>query len=258
VSLLLPASKNDTSAQGARRSQACVCPAGRVLYNCPVHAVWDQVIMLQRRFPDRFTTDGPDLSLPLFPRADGRPASKAALTECILTAARLLGTPLRSEDGTARISGHTLRPTGAQGLTRLGVDCWAVQLLGRWGSAAVLRYIREASASPEAAVARSQLLSRSLCHVVADAGERASTRDLRDFAVAEARGAVAAAVPSIVSEFKASRPPILLITCAAVGRPLVQVLSPRPPVRRRPIRPLLARAIVKKQLAIILPTRAPP
>ena len=209
VSLLLPASKNDSSAQGARRTQACVCPRGRVLYNCPVHAAWDQILVLRRRFPERFTVDGPDLGLPLFPRPDGRPATKAAITETILTAARLLGTPLRSEDGTARISGHSLRPTGAQGLTRLGVDCWAVQLLGRWGSAAVLRYIREASASPEAAIARSQMLSRTLSHVTADAGERASITDLRDFTAAEVRGAVAAAVPNIVKEIKASLAPHL-------------------------------------------------
>ena len=36
-----------------------------------------------------------------------------------------------------------LRATGAQGLARRGVDLWAIQLLGRWGSDAVRSYVRE-------------------------------------------------------------------------------------------------------------------
>ena len=46
-------------------------------------------------------------------------------------------------DGSARVSGHSLRATGAQGLARAGVDVWAIQLLGRWGSSTVLEYVRE-------------------------------------------------------------------------------------------------------------------
>ena len=43
-----------------------------------------------------------------------------------------------------RVSGHYLRVCGAQGLTRRGLDLWAVQLLGRWGSLAVQGYVRDA------------------------------------------------------------------------------------------------------------------
>ena len=50
-----------------------------------------------------------------------------------------------SPDGTERVSGHSLRVTGAQGLARLGLDAWSIQLLGRWGSAVVFGYIREAA-----------------------------------------------------------------------------------------------------------------
>ena len=61
----------------------------------------------------------------------------------IVDAARRLRVPLESPDQSARVSGHSLRVTGAQGLARAGLDVWAIQLLGRWGSAAVLGYIRE-------------------------------------------------------------------------------------------------------------------
>ena len=35
-----------------------------------------------------------------------------------------------------------MRVTGAQGMARLGLDLWAIQLLGRWGSNAALGYVR--------------------------------------------------------------------------------------------------------------------
>ena len=59
------------------------------------------------------------------------------MTATIRAAALHLGSDLVSPDGTERVSGHSLRVTGAQGLARLGLDAWSIQLLGRWGSAAV-------------------------------------------------------------------------------------------------------------------------
>ena len=47
-------------------------------------------------------------------------------------------------DGSERISGHSLRVTGAQGLAGRGWNLWTVQLLGRWGSDSVKGYFREA------------------------------------------------------------------------------------------------------------------
>ena len=35
-----------------------------------------------------------------------------------------------------------MRVTGAQGLARMGLDLWAIQLIGRWGSETVTEYIR--------------------------------------------------------------------------------------------------------------------
>ena len=83
------------------------------------------------------------MGLPLFPTADGHVVEKERMEATIIEAARRLGLPASSRDGATKISGHSLRVSGAQGLARLGVDTWAIQLLGRWGSSAVLGYIRE-------------------------------------------------------------------------------------------------------------------
>lgn len=61
-----------------------------------------------------------------------------------VAAAGFLNVPASSPDGSERITGHTLRVTGAQGMARAGLDVWAIQLLGRWGSSTVMTYIRDA------------------------------------------------------------------------------------------------------------------
>lgn len=42
-----------------------------------------------------------------------------------------------------QIIGHTLRPSGAQRMARLGVEYYKIQLFCRWGSDTILRYLRE-------------------------------------------------------------------------------------------------------------------
>ena len=56
----------------------------------------------------------------------------------------MLGQPLKDAGGLCLHSGHALRVTGAQGLARAGLSLHAIQLLGRWGSNAVLLYVRQA------------------------------------------------------------------------------------------------------------------
>ena len=98
----------------------------------------------------------------MFPDVRGRAVTKAAFVATIVHAAALLGVARENLEGTLRVSGHSLRPTGAQGLARLGLDAWAIQLLGRWGSRTVLDYVRDASTGPEAAMARRAVLGRNL------------------------------------------------------------------------------------------------
>ena len=79
---------------------------------------------------------------PLFPNFLGRPCKKESMAETFVHAAGYLGFPSVSPDGSEAITGHSLRVTGAQGLARLGLGAWTIQLIGRWGSATILRYIR--------------------------------------------------------------------------------------------------------------------
>ena len=141
--LVLPASKNDSAAFGAGRAHRCHC-LGPVIPLCPAHAIADQILLLARLFPDRFVEGKPSLDLPLFPNLRGEAVDKQAMTNTILEAARRLGVT-NYPDGTQKVTGHSLRCTGAQGLIRLGWRPDAVQLQGRWLSEAVRRYTRDAA-----------------------------------------------------------------------------------------------------------------
>ena len=138
----LPASKTDVEASGVSRAHGCCCVGG-VMASCPYHAIQAQLQRLKRLFPGKWCQGVPSRDLPLFPASDGTVVSKDHMKDTIVEAARRLGVPLVALDGSARVSGHSLRATGAQGLARAGVDIWAIQLLGRWGSSTVLEYVRE-------------------------------------------------------------------------------------------------------------------
>ena len=83
-------------------------------------------------------------------------------------AAGLLGVPTVSPDGSEAITGHSLRVTGAQGFARLGLDTWTIQLIGRWGSDAILRYIRAIPLERAALWAADAVLRRDLPPVLED------------------------------------------------------------------------------------------
>ena len=153
ASLHLPASKSDQLALGIARSLRCTCspsPSSLDRANCPVHMMVDHILFLQRLFPSQWRGGVALVSLPLFPRADGAVVDKNAMRDTIIEGARLLGISQAAPDGTERVSGHSLRVTGAQGLVIRGWDLWTVQLHGRWGSDVIKRYVRD---SPLAAVA---------------------------------------------------------------------------------------------------------
>ena len=111
---------------------------------CPAHAVVDQLLLVARRFPSQFVEGRASLDFPLFPDARGEVVTKEAMTATIVAAARFLHV-VDAPDGTFRVSGHSLRCTGAQGLITLGWRADAVKLQSRWESETVLRYTREAA-----------------------------------------------------------------------------------------------------------------
>jgi hypothetical protein len=111
----LPASKADAVAVGCSRTHGCTC-AGDIARGCPVHALWDQLLLLARRFPARWSEAGGfDWDLPLFPDITGRQVPKEAMTETIRHAASLLQVPLESPDHSEQVTGHSLRATWGPG-----------------------------------------------------------------------------------------------------------------------------------------------
>ena len=135
VTWSLPASKSDQRATGTTRSHGCSCQEVP-LPTCPAHAAWEQTSRLKAKFGARY------LELPFFPDLRGGVCSKEAVAATLTEAAVKLGVDFENENG--KVTGHTMRVTGAQGLAAGGLDLWAIQLLGRWGSMAVKTYVRDA------------------------------------------------------------------------------------------------------------------
>ena len=159
VTLALPASKADPSALGTTVTHGCCCFArpsssasvkikhdyARSTALCPFHLALGHLSAMHQRFPGRFDENGWARSgYPLFPDAVGNVCTKEGVASSIRAAAVFLGHPVRDEGGLYLHTGHALRVTGAQGLARAGLSEHQISLLARWGSSAVLRYIRTA------------------------------------------------------------------------------------------------------------------
>ena len=168
VALTLPASKADQAGVGVQRTHTCICRDGAIRPFCPAHAAWDQLLCLKRWFPDRFVDGVASADLAFFPTSAGSPCTKDGFTQTILRAAVLLDLPQRSALDNERVTGHSMRATGAQFLARAGLDTYTVQLLGRWGSSAVERYVREAVISGAASRARATQLAQTLTHMTGE------------------------------------------------------------------------------------------
>ena len=107
VSWSLPVSKTDPRATGTSRVHGCSCPSSKPTPSCPVHAIWDQLLLLRRRVPHRFAEhEGewkPDEDLPLFPSESEGVVTKEAVVDTILAAGKHLQIPLVSADGAERL-----------------------------------------------------------------------------------------------------------------------------------------------------------
>ena len=176
VRLCLPVSKQDQSAKGCNRAHRCICllqhdtgckaqgSSSELLFTrlqrckcvtgynplCVFHALLDLALAL--RSARLWEPTGP-----FFCDARGGELSKGA----VVRLARALATQLHG-DALPDWSGpavqawaeHTFRVSGAQMLAMSGVDQGLIQLLGRWGSDAVLRYIQEAPLADTSVAAR--------------------------------------------------------------------------------------------------------
>lgn len=133
VTLSLPVSKTDWQAKGCTRTWSCVCDRS---IPCPFHVLRQHCEQL-----DAMQTQ-PDA--PLFPDEFGNYCTKTGVVNTIRRAAHLAGMELQDSEGSHLLSGHTFRITGARFLSAAGLDPITIQLLGRWGSNAVLTYLAEA------------------------------------------------------------------------------------------------------------------
>ena len=83
------------------------------------------------------------VSGPLFPHGEGNYCAKQAVVDSIRKAVDLTGGNSFDGNGRWAMSGHTFRITGARMLSSMGLDLISIQLLGRWGSSAMLSYLAE-------------------------------------------------------------------------------------------------------------------
>lgn len=139
----LPVSKTDPTAVGCFRSWGCICvPPKTSSLDCPWHTACEYWSQLKERFANQHGTLNDDL--PLFPDQRGQVVTKAAMIDTIEILARALGEDLVNDTGGKRFGGHTPRVTGARYWASIGLEMFKIQILARWGSPVILRYVSEA------------------------------------------------------------------------------------------------------------------
>ena len=162
VSWNLPSSKTDSAATGVVRTHGCSCNGDTTTFNhlCPFHCLLQHRSNLRSFFSD--LTNESFLNLALFPTKAGNVMDKDSTVQAIRFCAQLTGADPTYTDARGRLrqsfGGHALRASGAQFLARHGVDTYLIQLIGRWGSNAILRYIQQAP------LALQHRLASSLAH----------------------------------------------------------------------------------------------
>ena len=127
----LPASKADWIALGKKRSLGCACPSPL----CPAAAMKRVTeVAAKVNIGQAFDSRGG----PLIPKENGMPMSKKEMVHFFVDLASAV------EGILGRITGHSGRVTGAMRMAWSGVRLSKIKVFGRWGSAAVERYVREA------------------------------------------------------------------------------------------------------------------
>ncbi|CAE7206162.1 ftsH [Symbiodinium natans] len=178
VTLQLPVSKVDTEAKGCARTHCCVCRGGRQTL-CVFHALLDIVTALRSRQAWRpeaylFGCEG------LMPTA----RQVSTLARCCAVALGQASLDEWSSGALDRWAQHSFRVAGAQFLARSGVDVAVIQLIGRWGSNAIFRYVQTAAFVPErAACAVANALGNQMSHEgsACSASRTRTPSDTKDF-----------------------------------------------------------------------------
>ena len=142
VQLTLPLHKTDSYGRLTRRSLRCCCRIRRSTLLCPWHAAERHLVRVSLH---RHLRGGDQF--PLFPTEEGRTPSKYLVINAFRKLISELGIPIDRIDpqgrSVARFGGHVMRVSGAQMLASSGIHIQLVQLLGRWSSQAIERYVQE-------------------------------------------------------------------------------------------------------------------
>ena len=80
---------------------------------------------------------------PLFPNEKGEFVAKDLVVKSFKAVASGLNLPVHTPEGYELWGGHSLRVTGARWLASRGVALLTIQVLARWSSDVVLRYVAE-------------------------------------------------------------------------------------------------------------------
>ena len=145
VQIMVPVHKTSTHGSLTVRSLRCACGV-RDQPLCPWHAAERHLIRLG---------DHPHKSnqgyFPLFPSSEGDAITKYLFTKALRQTLQQAGveTTINDTGGKPieRYGGHSLRVAGAQFMAAAGVQTALIQLLGRWSSSAIERYIQTAPLS---------------------------------------------------------------------------------------------------------------
>ena len=86
---------------------------------------------------------------PLFPTGSCDFPTK----DSVVRAWQLIGDKYGSIGG--KLTGHMARVFGARRMALANIELWRIQIFGRWGSTAVLTYIKEAPVAPQTRLAES-------------------------------------------------------------------------------------------------------
>ena len=143
--LVIPTHKTSTEGSYTTRILRCGCHAVAQRL-CPWHSAERHLIRLSGHHCSRAGT-----SLPLVPDSEGKVLSKNKFIETLRTVLAAAGIPVVYKDAddreVHRFGGHCLRVSGAMMLAAAGTPVSLIQLLGRWSSSAIERYIQQAPLS---------------------------------------------------------------------------------------------------------------
>ena len=146
VTWFLPASKTDPRGLGKTRSWGCVCNVGE-REPCPYHSMVKHHKDSLLHFGRKATTASPvelPVGLTVFPTLNGGVVAKEAMVSTINEIAKRCGHDITNIDGTKKFTGHFYRVLGARHMASKGIQITVIQLMARWQSDVVLRYVRDA------------------------------------------------------------------------------------------------------------------